>query len=88
MSNKKSSEIRIVRGEDRFAGASNTDIQIDVDLQSQNKNIIEGDRSVLLNIEERFNVERQRSTKFRIAGKITNVFDNTSKWYNNIRTIF
>ena len=76
MSNKKSSEIRIVRGEDRFAGASNTDIQIDVDLQSQNKNIIEGDRSVLLNIEERFNVERQRSTKFRIAGKITNVFDN------------
>ena len=42
MTNKKSSEIRIVRGEDRFAGASNTDIQVNVDLQSQKKNIIEG----------------------------------------------
>jgi len=77
MTNKKSSEIRIVRGEDRFAGASNTDIQINVDLQGQNRNIIEGDRSVLVNLEEVFDKERQRSTKFRIAGKITNVFDNT-----------
>ena len=52
-------------------------MQINVDLQSQKKNIIEGDRSVLVNIEERFNNERQWSTKFRIAGKITNIFDNT-----------
>ena len=77
MGNKKSTEIRIVRGENRFAGASNTDTQINVDLQSQRKNLIEGDRSVIVNIEERFNIERQRSTKFRIAGKITNIFDNT-----------
>ena len=77
MTNKKSSEIRIVRGEDRFAGASNTDIQVNVDLQSQKKNIIEGDRSVIVNLEERFDVERQRSTKFRIAGKIVNIFNNT-----------
>ena len=77
MGNKKSTEIRVVRGENRFAGASNTDMQINVDLQSQKKNIIEGDRSVLVNIEERFNNERQWSTKFRIAGKITNIFDNT-----------
>lgn len=77
MTNKKSSEIRIVRGEDRFAGASNIDIQINVDLQSQKKNIIEGDRSIIVNLEERFNLERQKSTKFRIAGKITNIFNNT-----------
>ena len=77
MGNKKSTEIRIVRGENRFAGASNTDTQINVDLQSQRKNLIEGDRSVIVNIEERFNIERQRSSKFRIAGKITNIFDNT-----------
>lgn len=77
MGNQKSSEIRIVRGENRFAGASNTDSQINIDLQSQRKNIIEGDRSVLVNIEERFDIERQRSTKFRIAGKLTNIFDNT-----------
>lgn len=77
MSNKKSSEIRIVRGEDRFAGSSNTDMQINVDLQSQKKNIIEGDRSIIVNLEERFDKERQESTKFRIAGKITNIFNNT-----------
>ena len=74
MSNQKSSEIRIVRGENRFAGASNTDSQINIDLQSHRKNIIEGDRSVLVNIQERFDIERQRSTKFRIAGKLTNIF--------------
>lgn len=77
MGNKKSTEIRIVRGENRFAGSSNTDVQINVDLQSQKKNIIEGERSILVNVEERFDIERQRSTKFRIAGKITNIFNNT-----------
>ena len=77
MSNKKSNEIRIVRGEDRFAGSSNTDIQINVDLQGNNRNKVEGDRIKILNVEQQFDDERQKSTKFRIAGKITNVFDNT-----------
>lgn len=76
MGNKKSSEIRIVRGEDRFAGASNTDLSIGVTLQGNKKNIVEGDRSIIVNLEERFNHERQLSTKFRIAGKITNIFNN------------
>lgn len=77
MGNMKSSEIRIIRGEDRFAGASNSDLSINVDLNSNNRNIIEGDRSIIVNVEERFNKERQESTKFRIAGKITNIFNNT-----------
>jgi hypothetical protein len=77
MGNQKSSEIRIVRGEDRFAGASNSDLSINVDLNNNKKNIIEGDRSITINVEERFDKERQESTKFRIAGKITNIFNNT-----------
>jgi len=76
MSNKKSHEIRIVRGEDRFAGSSNSDIQINVDLQGHNRNIVEGDRVKILNLEQQFNDERQKSKKFRISGKITNIFDN------------
>jgi len=76
MSNKKNSDIRIVRGEDRFAGASNTDLLINVNLESKEKNLIEGDRSYVLNLEQRFDDERQKSTKFRIAGKITNIFNN------------
>ena len=77
MSNKKSNEIRIVRGEDRFAGSSNTDIQINLDLQGNRRNKVEGDRTNVLNVEQQFDDERQKSNKFRIAGKITNIFDNT-----------
>ena len=78
MGNQKNNEtIRIVRGSDRFAGASDTDLFIQLPIESTKKEKIEGDRTVLLNLEERFNHERQISTKFRISGKIVNLFDNT-----------
>lgn len=77
MSNQKDNMIRIVRGEDRFAGSSNTDLLLNVNLNGENKNIIEGDRTSLINLDERFNTERQKSGIFRIAGKITNIFNNT-----------
>ena len=77
MSNKKDSTIRIVRGEDRFAGSSNTEMQINVDLKGGRKNIIESEINEILNLEDQFNKERQNSTKFRLAGKITNIFNNT-----------
>jgi len=78
MSNQKNNEtIRIVRGSDRFAGAADTDLFIQLPIESTKKEKIEGDRTVLLNLEERFNHERQISTKFRIAGKIVNLFDNS-----------
>ena len=74
---KNNQDIRIVRGSDRYAGAPDTDLSIQVPLENTKKSIIEGDRTVLLNLEERFDHERQISTKFRIAGKIVNLFDNT-----------
>ena len=78
MSNQKNNQdMRIVRGSDRYAGAPDTDLFIQVPLENTKKSIIEGDRTVLLNLEERFDHERQISTKFRIAGKIVNLFDNT-----------
>jgi hypothetical protein len=83
MSNKKDSTIRIVRGEDRFAGSSNTDIQVNVDLKGERKNIIESEVNEILNLEEQFDKERQSSTKFRIAGKITNVFNNVISGQTN-----
>ena len=63
MSNKKSNEIRIVRGEDRFAGSSNTDIQINVDLQGNNRNKVEGDRIKILNVEQQFDDEKTKINK-------------------------
>jgi hypothetical protein len=83
MSNKKDSTIRIVRGEDRFAGSSNTEMQINVDLKGGRKNIIESEINEILNLEEQFNKERQNSTKFRLAGKITNIFNNTISGQTN-----
>jgi len=78
MSNQKNNEtIRIVRGSNRFAGAADTDLFIQLPIESTKKEKIEGDRTVLLNLEERFDHERQISTKFRIAGKIVNLFDNS-----------
>jgi hypothetical protein len=76
MGNKKNTDIRIVRGEDRFANSNNTDMQLKIDLKNSKKNYVEGDRTVLLNLEERFNDERQSSTKFRVSGKLTNITNN------------
>ena len=62
MGNQKNNDtIRIVRGSDRYAGAPNTDLFIQVPLNSTKKEKIEGDRNVLLNLEERFDHERQIS---------------------------
>lgn len=77
MSNQKNNDIiRIVKGSKRFASAPDTDLMIQVPFNASKQNKVEGDRTVLLNIEERFNHERQISTKFRVTGKITNIFNN------------
>lgn len=83
MSNQKNSDIRIVRGEDKFANSNNTDIQLKLGLNNTKKNQIEGDRTVLLNLNERFNDERQESTTFRVSGKITNITNNNITGYTN-----
>lgn len=77
ITNEKDNTIRIVRGEDRYAGAPNVDLGLKINLESSKKNYIEGNRSILVNLEDRFDTERQRSTIFRISGKITNIFNNT-----------
>lgn len=76
ITNNKDNTIRIVRGEDRYAGATNVDQSLRVNLQGPKKNYIEGNRSILINLEERFDIERQKSNIFRISGKITNIFNN------------
>jgi len=78
MSNQKNNEtIRIVKGSERFAGSPDDDMVLPLQLTQSEQQKIEGDRTTLLNIEERFNHERQISTKFRLVGKITHIFDNS-----------
>lgn len=78
MSNVKNNDIiRIVRGSDRFAGSPDNDMELKISLDSKFRNKIEGDRNVIVNVDDLFNSERQKSSKFRISGKITNIFNNT-----------
>ena len=61
----------------RFAGASNGPQQVPINLESKYRNYVQGDRTSLIDLPEIFNFERQNSTKFRLSGKIVNIFDNS-----------
>lgn len=69
-------EIRIVLGAKRKAGGVNQDVWLQPPLIGDRRELIEGDRSILVNQQNIFDKERQASNKFRLAGKITNLFDN------------
>lgn len=77
MDNKKDDIIRIVRGKDRYAGAPSTNLSLKVGLDEQDINYIDGERNVIVNVDERFDIERELSRKYRIVGKISNIFNNT-----------
>ncbi len=50
--------------------STETDIVINVDLDSTEKNILENKIQKILNLTEQFNLERQTSKKFRLQGQI------------------
>ena len=76
MSNTDSG-ILYIPGALRFKSNTNKDLFVQVPLQNDFREFIEGDRSSLINLEQIFEAERQGSSRFRVAGKITNIFDNT-----------
>lgn len=75
MSNQN--EIRIVLGSKQFAGNTDKDIWIQPPLIGDRRTMVEGDRSLTLNLTQQFETERQESTTFRVAGKLTNIFNNS-----------
>lgn len=74
---RKQDEIRIVLGSKRFAGSANVDEQVPVNLEGNRRDFSENDRSITLNVSDIFESERQLCNKFRISGKIVNIFDNS-----------
>ena len=74
MSNEKN--IRIVRGEARFAGSPNNDVQLQPFLESTQKQIHEGDRNLVLDLRDQFDFERAYSTQYRLYGKIDILYNN------------
>ena len=75
MSNQN--EIQIVLGSKQFAGNTDKDIWIQPPLIGDRRTMVEGDRSITVNLNDQFETERQDSDTFRISGKITNIFQNT-----------
>jgi hypothetical protein len=70
-------EIIYIPGSKRFKGNSDKELFIQVPFKSTQQNYTQGDRTVLLNLAQRFDEERQQSNIFRIAGKITNIINNS-----------
>lgn len=70
-------QIRYVPGSKRFKGNSDKDLFIQVPFVSTKKQYTQGDRSLLLNLAQIFDEERQKSDKIRISGKISNIFSNS-----------
>ncbi len=75
MSNEK--DLRIVLGSKRYVSGVDNDVWIQAPLIGDMRDIIEGDRSITISSEKLTNKERQKSDIFRIAGKITNIINNS-----------
>tara|TARA_R110000765_G_scaffold296680_2_gene391822 strand:- start:1824 stop:3599 length:1776 start_codon:yes stop_codon:yes gene_type:complete len=60
----------------RFAGATEEDLTFQVSLNDTSRPLIQGDRTVNLNINSRFNEERQNISNYRVYGKISPFVDN------------
>ena len=70
-------EIIYIPGSKRFKGNSDKDMFIQVPFKSTQLNYTQGDRTVLLNLAQRFDDERQQSNRIRVSGKITNIINNS-----------
>ena len=68
--------IRALRGSARFAGSTDKDVGLQAFLESDKRNLIEGDRNLVLNLQDQFNFERQYSTTYRLYGKIDMLYNN------------
>jgi len=60
----------------KFAGATEEDLTFQVTLNDTSRPLIQGDRTVNLNINDRFNDERQNISNYRVYGKISPFIDN------------
>jgi hypothetical protein len=71
------SEIRVLLGSLRYKSASNVDFGFKVPFVQTTKQIVEYDKNIDLNLQQLFDDERQKSTKFRPSSKFLFVFKNS-----------
>lgn len=79
---------KILNTENRFTQSPLEDQFIRVNLENVSNQIIESDRNIVVNLDEEFNKEREKSTKYKISGKLNFMFKNSfsgSSYYNNLK---
>jgi hypothetical protein len=69
MENKK-----IILPNKKYIGSPDKDVQIKINLESSNKNSLEGSYNYTINANEQYTTERQNSTLFRPYLKISNIY--------------
>lgn len=70
-------ETRIVLGSLRYKSSPNVDYGVKIPFEQSNQNYIEYDRNINVDLAQVFDNERQLSTTFRPASKITLLFKNS-----------
>ena len=68
--------LRIVRGSQRYVGAQDNNLRVPYTLESSNKTLIQGNRNLVLNLEDQYFREREESTTYRLYGKINPITQN------------
>lgn len=68
--------LRIVRGSQRYVGAQDNSVRIPYTLESTNKTLIQGNRNLVLNLEDQYFREREESYTYRLYGKVSVVTQN------------
>ena len=74
MSNEKN--IRIVRGSSRFVGEQDKDEGLQPLLTADQRQLIQGERNLVLNLRDQFGLEREYSYRYRLSGKIDILYEN------------
>mgnify|MGYP003132652525 FL=1 len=71
-----SNPYKIIPADKKYKGAPPVDTLLNVNLEEDSRELIEGDRSVPLNLSVRYNTERQNFSNYRLYGKIQPYVDN------------
>ena len=68
--------IRIVKGSQRYVGAQDKNLLLPYTFESANRAIIEGNRNLVLNLEDQYFREREENTIYRLYGKLNPLTQN------------
>ena len=68
--------LRIVRGSQKYIGSTDKDLMLPYTLEAQDRDIIQGNRNLVLNLQDQYIREREESYTYRLYGKINPLVKN------------